>query len=342
MPIRHQSINRLVFHASYARLDEHATLLLMAPVTFDAATFEIWGALLHGGTCVLYPSTFVRFGELRRLIERHGVTVIFLTTALFNTIVDEAPGTLDRCARFSPAARRTRSDTSTPRCAATARTASSVCTGRPSAPRSPPTTPYATRNRRSPRCRSGGRSRTPGRTSSTKTTYRTAGEIGEVLLGGPGLAPGYLSMPDVTAARFVDFRLAGRPVRLYRTGDRAYLRPDGNLVFQGRDDDQVKINGHRIELGEIGLHLGQHPEVKQSYVTVDIGATGEKTLIAFVAGRGQHDPAGLCDALRDFLRDRLPGYMVPAAYHLREALPLTATGKVDRLALLAAVREPAS
>jgi D-alanine--poly(phosphoribitol) ligase subunit 1 len=145
------------------------------------------------------------------------------------------------------------------------------------------------------------------------------------------LSPGYLGMPETTRERFVECDIDGVRERLYRTGDRGYFLEDGNVVFQGRLDDQVKINGFRIELGEISHGIDRHRAVKQNYVTVTENAAGEKSLLAFVVPAHEDCTA---EDVRRSLMVILPGYMIPAEIHICESLPLTATGKVDRRALL--------
>jgi D-alanine--poly(phosphoribitol) ligase subunit 1 len=333
VPIRHRGIVRLVHGARYARLDASSVLLQLAPAAFDASTFEIWGALLHGGTCVLHPERHLRLSTLHRVLRDSGVTVVFLTTALFNTIVDEAPDVLDPV-----------------RTVLTGGEAHSLRHVAAALDRYGPDklvsvygptecTTFATFHpvrRLDPAL-----SALPlGRPIQNTRLYVAAGdrlchpgEIGEILLAGPGLSPGYLGPPEAAADRFVQRAADGRAERLYRTGDRAWLRPDGDVVFAGRVDDQVKIDGHRIELGEVTHHLGGHPQVKQCYVTVAESAAGQRRLLAWVVPAGERCTAA---GLRRFLAQRLPAYMVPGALHLTGALPLTGTGKVDRSALLAA------
>ncbi len=159
------------------------------------------------------------------------------------------------------------------------------------------------------------------------------GVPGELYIGGAGVAQGYLNRPALTAHRFIDHPLAGQPpLRLYRTGDLARFLPDGNIQFLGRVDHQVKIRGFRIEMGEIEAALRQHPAVQQAVVMVHTPATqpdsATKRLVAYVETmNGQAVPAA---ELRRFLLDKLPDYMVPAAFVLLEALPLTPNGKIDR------------
>jgi acyl-coenzyme A synthetase/AMP-(fatty) acid ligase len=142
-------------------------------------------------------------------------------------------------------------------------------------------------------------------------------------------------MPELTGERFVERVIDGAAERLYRTGDYGLPLPDGNIVFQGREDGQVKVRGFRIELGEIAHHLEDHHAVRQSFVTVDPRPEGDAVLAFVVA-----DVPCTSDSLRDHLRARLPEYMLPERIHLCAALPLTETGKVDRHALIASTAKP--
>jgi amino acid adenylation domain-containing protein len=171
------------------------------------------------------------------------------------------------------------------------------------------------------------------------------GVAGEIALGGFGLARGYLGQPERTAERFVPDPTAtfrGEPgARLYKTGDLARHLPDGRLEFLGRRDHQVKVRGFRIEPGDVEAALARQPGVAQAVVVArggagDIGGTGATRLIAYVVARPAGSTApepGWVAALRDTLRESLPPYMVPSAIVPLAALPLTATGKVDRRAL---------
>jgi|GEM_PF-192527 len=158
------------------------------------------------------------------------------------------------------------------------------------------------------------------------------GVPGELYLGGAGVARGYLGRPELTAVRFVPDPFGGAPgARLYRTGDRARLRPDGALEFLGRLDRQVKIRGFRIEPGEVEAALERHPGVREA-VVVARGTGAERRLVAYLTAAREVE-APTADALRAFLREGLPEYMVPGALVVLDALPLTPTGKVDRGAL---------
>jgi amino acid adenylation domain-containing protein len=158
------------------------------------------------------------------------------------------------------------------------------------------------------------------------------GVPGELLVGGAGLARGYLSRPDLTAARFVPNPFG--PGRLYRSGDLARRLPDGDLEFLGRIDQQVKIRGFRVELGEIEGVLTTRSEVQAAAVIVREDRPGDRRLVAYVVPRHRESPPDLAE-LRRFCRDRLPDYMCPAWFSILERLPITRNGKLDRTVLLA-------
>ena len=160
------------------------------------------------------------------------------------------------------------------------------------------------------------------------------GVVGELYVGGDGVTRGYLSRPDLTAQRFVPDRFSARAGgRLYRTGDLARWKPDGSLEYVGRNDEQVKIRGYRIELGEIEAHLQRHAQVTAAVVAVRENNSGDKKLVAYVTLRTPSDAevsSVNADSLRVHLKERLPAYMVPAAYVILETIPMTENGKVDR------------
>ena len=155
------------------------------------------------------------------------------------------------------------------------------------------------------------------------------GVPGELFIGGLGLAWGYLNRPDLTAEKFIPNPFGSAPdARLYRTGDLARHLPDGNLEYLGRIDHQVKIRGYRIELGEIESILGQHPAVREAVAIAREDTPGDRRVVAYIVPRQSH--AATPDDLHDFLKDKLPHYMLPAALVVLDALPFTSNGKVDR------------
>lgn len=330
--IRHRSVARLVLDPLYATLGPETTVLHLSPVTFDAATFEIWGPLLNGGVCALYPGSFLNFPEIRRVVQQAGVTCVFLTTALFNAIVEDAVDTLngvdtilfggenyswrhvERAFKaygpgrlvhmYGPTECTTFSTYYT--IYQMPEASSPLPIGRPIQG----TTLFVARD----------------------DVLCEPGEIGEILLGGPGVSAGYVGPDPTDAGPFAEVDVAGHRELLYLTGDYGYLLDSGDLVFAGRLDDQVKVNGFRIELSEVSRVLDEHPNVKQSYVTVSDGTAGERLLIAFVVPQdGRSDAA----EMRRYLGSLLPDYKVPAAIYECDGLPLLATGKVDRKVLLA-------
>ncbi|MFE2972154.1 amino acid adenylation domain-containing protein [Streptomyces sp. NPDC059340] len=340
VPILHRGIVRLVHGASYGPLDENSRVLQVTPVTFDIATWEIWAALLNGGTSVMYPAEFVQLSHLDRVIKAGGVNILLLTTALFNSVVDEAPEALETVATITSGgeAHSHRHMTKAVQTYGPGRVVNlygptectCIATHFPVDEPPRPDMPLPI-----------------GRPIQNTRLYVLAddarrlcgpGETGEICLAGDGLAVGYLGRPDLTEAAFVHRRIDGERERLYRTGDLGRLLPGGDVVFEGRRDDQVKINSFRIELGEITHHLNSHPLVKQSCVAVRDNQ-GDKSLVAFVVPTG---PDASPARFREHLTTKLPRYMVPAQIHLCERFPLTPNGKIDHRALLTAHVSPAT
>ncbi|MBD2816427.1 amino acid adenylation domain-containing protein, partial [Xenorhabdus sp. Flor] len=156
------------------------------------------------------------------------------------------------------------------------------------------------------------------------------GAVGELYIGGAGVARGYLNQPALTTERFLSDPFSGSPsARMYRTGDLVRYLPDGNLEFLGRNDDQIKIRGFRVEPGDIEARLTEHPAVSEAVVLV-LGEGQEQRLVAYVVAEPDD---GLAKCLRDYVSALLPDYMVPAAFVRLESLPLTPNGKLDRRAL---------
>jgi acyl-coenzyme A synthetase/AMP-(fatty) acid ligase len=163
------------------------------------------------------------------------------------------------------------------------------------------------------------------------------GCVGELYIGGDGLARGYLHRPELTAEKFIPDPFAPGS-RLYRTGDQARYRPDGCLECLGRTDFQVKVRGHRIELGEVEAVLARHPAIAAAVVVAHRDAVRGDSLAAYFTSRP--GAAGVDHELRAFLTAKLPAYMVPAAFVRVDAFPLTPNGKIDRKALPARGARP--
>lgn len=156
------------------------------------------------------------------------------------------------------------------------------------------------------------------------------GVTGEIYIGGDNVARGYINQPELTNERFIRNPFSSEPkARVYKTGDLGRYKPDGNLEFLGRIDDQVKLHGYRIELGEIEAVLCQHSQVRELVVVAKEAHPGKKQLVAYIVGQEDLKPA----QLRDFIKQKLPEYMVPSQFVFLKALPLTANGKIDKKAL---------
>ncbi|MEV7939326.1 amino acid adenylation domain-containing protein [Kitasatospora sp. NPDC088264] len=165
------------------------------------------------------------------------------------------------------------------------------------------------------------------------------GAAGELYVAGPGLARNYANRPDLTAARFVACPFGGQGVRMYRSGDLVRLRADGGLEYLRRGDDQVKLRGFRIELGEIEAALAREPTVGGAAVLVREDRPGDRRLVAYLVPGEPTAQVPPPSRLRELLTDRLPGYMIPAAFHVMERFPLTTNGKLDRASLPAPTRQ---
>jgi amino acid adenylation domain-containing protein len=281
----HRGVVRLLFGADYVRLDARQRFLHLSPLAFDASTFEIWGALLHGGRCILMPERVPTARALGRLIEEHGVSVLWLTAALFNSVVDEAPEVLHGVRQLLVGGEALSVDHV--RRALQRLPGTEIINGYGPTEGTTFSCCY-----RIPRLLGPGEASIPiGRAITNTEAYVLDGQlqpvpvgvVGELYLGGVGLARGYLNRPDLTAERFLRHPFRSEPgARVYRTGDRVRWRADGTLEFLGRLDDQVKIRGHRIELGEIEAALALHSAVRETAVVAREDAPGDKRLVAYV------------------------------------------------------------
>lgn len=330
--VPHRAIERLVQRPGYATLGPHVTILQAAPVAFDASTFEIWGALTNGGTLALYPDLVPTSRGLRSAIERFGVTTMWLTAALFNAVIDEEPEALSGLrelltggeALSVPHVKRALARLPNTQLingyGPTETTTFATCFP---IPRELPADWTAIPIGRAIRC-------TRLYVLDAQLEPVGLGEIGELFIGGQGVARGYLARPELTRERFLDNPFVPGD-RLYRTGDLVKLQADGTVDYVGRADQQVKIRGFRIELGEIEQALSDLPGLARA-VVVARARGSEKQLVAYcVAGHGA-TPMKAAE-LRRQLGQRLPDYMLPTAFTWLSELPITPNGKVDYRAL---------
>ncbi len=330
--VTHRGVVRLVRDTNYAGFSPEDVFLQLAPVTFDASTFEIWGALLNGARLVLMPPGVALTEEIGAAVRQQRVTTLWLTAGLFHLMVDErledlcglrqllaggdvlSVGHVNRFVNACDAGRLTNGYGPTENTTFTCchrfereEHGASVPIGRPVSN----TRVYILDERMRP---------------------VGAGIVGELYAGGDGLARCYLNRPALTAEKFVPDPFGEEAgARLYRTGDLARYRADGTIEFLGRRDHQVKLRGFRIELGEVEAALQGHAAVRACLATVREDAPGDKRLVAYFTACNAGQPTA--DELRRHLREKLPEYMIPSAFVALEAFPLTENGKVDRSAL---------
>ena len=334
--VEHRSVLRLVCGTDYVAFGPGERLAQVADASFDAFTFEMWGALLHGGALCVIPTAVLLTDEgLGHALKDNRVTSMFLTSALFTEVMAAHPDSfagmtnllvggdalnvtsVRRLLDGDPANRPARllngyGPTETTTFAvcglieAVPADATSVPIGRPIA-------------------------NTTGYLLDPQLQPVPPGVPGELFIGGPGVARGYANRPALTAERFLPDPFAADGSRMYRTGDIAARRQNGMIEFLGRADDQVKIRGFRVEPGEVEAALTRHAEVSQAAVIVDEAASGRR-LVAYVVPAVAGSPVPGSE-LREFLAGTLPPYLLPAAFLSLPSLPHTPSGKVDRAAL---------
>jgi len=333
--VTRRAIVRLVCETDYVELGPGDRVAQASNSAFDATTFEIWGALLAGGALVELPrSTALAPRALAAELRRQRIDTIFLTTALFNEVVNAEPaafGTLRELLFGGEAVDPER----VRRCLASVPPRRLLHVYGPTE-----STTFATW-RRVRRLEPGARTiaiGTPIANTRLLLLDRALepvppGVLGEIHLGGDGLARGYFDRPAASAGRFVPDPFAPSPgARLYRTGDLARQRPAGEVEFVGRRDLQVKIRGFRIEPGEVEAVLEDHPAVARAVVLVLGERSDDRRLFAFAVPAAGSAPGGV-RPLRGHLRARLPEFMMPAGMAFLEELPLNPNGKVDRAEL---------
>ncbi|WP_270168683.1 non-ribosomal peptide synthetase [Paenibacillus sp. SYP-B4298] len=326
----HRNIIRVVRNTNYVNVNEKDSVLQLSSYSFDGSTFDIFGALLNGARLILVPKdTMLEVGKLADLIEQQHISVMFITTAFFNVLIDMKPD----CLRYIRAVLfgGERVSVNHVRKALehlgpgkikhvygpTESTVFATCHDVNDVPEDTITVPI-------------------GRPISNTAIYivdaqnrpQPLGVAGELCVAGDGLARGYLNRPELTAEKFADNPFAPGE-RMYRTGDLARWLPDGTIEYVGRIDDQVKIRGFRIELGEIESHLLKLGAIEKATVVVRETEGGEKQLCAYFVADSKLMPS----ELRTVLSQELPGHMIPTYFVQLEQMPLTTNGKVDRRAL---------
>jgi amino acid adenylation domain-containing protein len=331
--VTHRNVVRLVRDTNYIDIAPADAIAQASNISFDAATFEAWGALLNGARLVGIGLEDLLVPErLRRQLLDHEISIMFLTTSLARQLAADAPETVASVRHLAFGGERADEQMVLRLRAACPDTELVNAYG--------PTegTTYTTTYR----CDGDGADIDGGvpigYPIANTTTYVLDdalapvpdGEVGELYIGGDGVARGYLDRPDVTAECFLADPFAAQPGgRMYRSGDLVRRRDDGALMFVGRADDQVKVRGFRVEPGEIEHCLRASGLVRDVVVRADVDGRGDTRLVAWVVPAAGRD----VDGVRDFARAQLPDYMLPSAFVAVGQLPLNANGKIDLAAL---------
>ena len=342
--VPHRGVVRLVQQSNYVTLDEEEVVLQMAPVSFDASTLEIWGALLNGARLVVMAAGQPSLAEIAATMARHSVSTMWLTAGLFQVMATEQLESLREVKQLLAGG-----DVLGVR-AVQAVLETGAGAGEAGAERVLINGYGPTENTTFSCChvmRAGevvaGESVPIGKAITNTRVYVLdeqmkpvpVGVRGELYLGGDGLARGYVGRAELTAERFVPDVVSGRVgERLYRTGDVVRWNAAGELVFIGRADQQVKVRGYRVELGEVEEALAGYEGISESVVIVRVEGESEKRLVGYVVTAGGAELE--VNELRAYLETKLPEYMIPSVFVELTELPLTANGKVDRKALGAA------
>ncbi|MFN6563694.1 MAG: non-ribosomal peptide synthetase [Nostoc sp. ChiSLP01] len=338
--VPHKAVNRLVCNTNYIKLSPSDKIAQASNVSFDAATFEIWGALLNGAQLVgISKDVTLSPHEFALQLREKGINVLFLTTALFQQFARDVPqafATL-KYLLFGGEAVDIRWVKKIIKHGApkhlihvygpTENTTFSSYYYVENLPESATYLPI-------------GRPIANTEIYILDTYFQPVpiGVTGELYISGDGLAREYLNRSELTAERFITHTFSNQSkTRLYKTGDLARYGTDGNIEFLGRIDNQVKIRGFRIELSEIEAVLSQHLGVRETVVIASEDVPDDKYLVAYIVADREQIPSQniqtFASLLREFLQEKLPEYMIPRAYAILESLPLTPNGKIDRRAL---------
>jgi amino acid adenylation domain-containing protein len=338
--IPHRAVVRLVRATDFMEFSEGEVFLQFAPVSFDASTLEIWGPLLNGGKLVIPPPQALSLDQLGEQVKKHQVTTLWLTSGLFNLMVDERVDDL-RGIRQLLAGGDVLSVSHVQK-ALQALPGTRLINGYGPTENTTFTCCFTI-----PREDWTGRSIPIGRPIANTRVYIVDRDLrlvppgvpGELLAGGDGLFLGYRKRQDLNRQTLLRDPFSDNfDDRLYRTGDRARYLEDGTIEFLGRMDDQVKIRGFRVEPGEIESALVQHPSVRECAVVARQDASGRSELAAYLVREAENGlpwatEADLVATMRAFIDQKLPSHLTPSSLTVVEALPLNPNGKVDRARL---------
>ena len=333
--ITHRSVLHLLQNPTFVKLNSDTVMLQLAPAAFDAFTFELWGPLLHGGKCILHHESLPTLQGIRDAINDHGVTLMFITTSLFHLIIDEDLDLLSPLRQLVVGG-ETLSIKHIRKALTALPTVEIINAYGPTECTTFSTThPIQEQDCLLP-------SIPIGRPINNALIYILNDQyqqvhhnvIGDIYIAGPGLAREYLNAPELTDKKFISNLPFLKPgERIYQTGDLGRVLPNGDIEFIGRADDQVKIHGFRVELGEIETTLNNHPQIKQAIVAVDDSTPDTKKLVAYLIP--ETEPIKN-EIINSFLREKLPRYMIPSQYTWLQSTPLKENGKLDRKRIITA------
>ncbi|BBC92731.1 amino acid adenylation domain-containing protein [Streptomyces griseofuscus] len=328
----HRALAATFLGPDYLHFGPEQSYLQCSPISWDAFALEVFGPLLHGGTCVLQPGQHTDPHQIVELVERHRITTLQMSASLFNHMLDEHPAVFD-VVREAMTAGEAASPTHTARALADHPHLHLINGYGPAESMGFTTTHPITADT------TDATTIPIGSPVTGKNAYVLGPNLellppntpGELYVAGHGLAHGYIGQPALTADRFTANPYGPPGSRMYRTGDLARWNHRGELEYLGRADQQLKLRGFRIEPGEIENVLRAHPSVAQAAVAVREVRPGDKRLVAYVVpvAGGRIEP----EALRRHAESALADYMVPAVFMALDVLPLTVNGKLDQRAL---------
>lgn len=332
--VNHRGVVRLVKNTNYATFSDQTVMLQFAHLGFDTSTFEIWGALLHGGRLEVFPSTRWSTKDLGAFISRRGINTLWLTSPVFERMVDDEIGAFAQVGQIVAGGDVVPFEAT--------RKILSRYPGVTLVNGYGPTenTTFTSAHVMKSPAQLGASTVPIGKPIANSKVYVLDGSLqpvpagvpGELYAAGDGLARGYASHPELTAVAFLPNPFADEGgERMYRTGDRVCWREDGALEFLGRTDHQLKLRAYRIEPREIEEALMSHPAIRDAVVMAK-GEGSERRLIAFLVCAGPGAGPAMAE-LRQHLRLRVPEYMVPSSFVVVDQFPLNSSGKHDYAAL---------